>query len=141
MPALDTADLATLLDSVRTIAVVGASADPRTTSPGITGYLVRAGFEVYPVNPNHDAVQGRPCVASVEDIPYAVALDLVCIFRQPRFTAEMVRTVLQRIETTGEMPVVWTQIGVHSAEAERLAADAGLPYVRNRCIMVEHARG
>ncbi len=140
MPALDTANLATLLDSVRTIAVIGASSDPRTTSFGITGYLVRAGFEVYPVNPNHETVQGRPCVASVEDIPYTVSLDLVCIFRQPRFTAEMMRSVLRRIETTGEMPVVWTQIGVHSNEAEQLATAAGLPYVRNRCIMVEHAR-
>ncbi len=137
---LVTADLARLLDGVRTIAVIGCSDDPRTTSFGIAGYLVREGFEVIPVNPNHAEVHGRRCYASVDDVPYTTVIDLVCIFRQPRFTADMVRTVLRRIETTGETLVVWTQIGVHSAEAEALATDADLAYVRNRCIMVEHVR-
>lgn len=130
-----------LLKDVRTIAVVGCSDSPYTTSFGIAGYLIREGFEVIPVNPNHAEVHGRTCYPSVEDVPYATVLDLVCIFRRPAFTADMVRSVLRRVEVTGETPVVWTQIGVHSIEAERLATEAGLVYVRNRCIMVEHARG
>lgn len=133
-------DLRAMLRDVRTIAVVGCSDSPWATSHRIAGYLVQAGFEVLPVNPNHDTVLGRTCYGSVEDVPYSMELDLVCIFRQPRYTAEMVETVLRRIAVTGERPVVWTQIGVHSPEAERLAVEAGLPYVRNRCIMVEHAR-
>ena len=127
------------LPDVRTIAVVGCSDAPTTTSYRIARYLIDAGFDVLPVNPNHDRVLGRPCYPSVEAIPYETFLDLVCIFRQPRFTAAMVETVLARIAHTDERPVVWTQIGVHSAEAERLATEAGLVYVRNRCIMVEHA--
>lgn len=122
------------------MAVVGASSHPYTTSYGIMRYLIGAGFEVVPVNPNHDEVHGGVCYPSVEAVPYATALDVVCIFRQPRYTADMVRSVLRRIADTDERPAVWTQIGVHSAEAERLATEAGLVYVRNRCIMVEHAR-
>lgn len=141
MPDLITgADLLALLREARTIAVVGCSDHPYTTSFGIAGYLIRQGFEVIPVNPNHDAVHGRRCYPSVEDIPYTTSLDIACIFRRPAFTAEMVRSVVRRVAVTGETPTVWTQIGVHSAEAERLATEAGLTYVRNRCIMVEHAR-
>lgn len=136
-PALD---LRALLAATRTIAVVGCSDHPWTTSYRIAGYLIHAGFEVVPVNPNHREVLARVCYPSVEDVPYGTVLDLVCIFRQPRYTAEMVETVLRRVAVTGEQPVIWTQIGVHSQEAERLATAAGLPYVRNRCIMVEHAR-
>jgi uncharacterized protein len=139
-PAATAPDLRALLQDVRTIAVVGCSDSLWATSHRIAGYLVHAGFEVIPVNPNHATVLGRTCYASVEDVPYGTEIDLVCIFRQPRFAAEMVETVLRRIAVTGERPVVWTQIGVHSPEAEHLAVAAGLPYVRNRCIMVEHAR-
>jgi predicted CoA-binding protein len=52
----------------------------------------------------------------------------------------MVRDAIERVEATGERPVIWTQLGVSSPEARSLAAEAGLPYVRNRCIKVEHAR-
>ncbi len=93
-----------------------------------------------PVNPNHSTVLGRTCFPSVEAIPYTTQIDVVNIFRQPRFTAEMVQGVLRRIADTDERPVIWTQIGVHSPEAEHLSVAAGLPYVRNRCIMVEHVR-
>ena len=133
-------DLRALLRDVRTLAVVGCSGSPWATSHRIAGYLIHAGFEVIPVNPNHHEVLGRTCYPTVEDVPYGTQIDLVCIFRQPRYTAEMVETVLRRIAVTGERPVIWTQIGVHSQEAERLSVEAGLPYVRNRCIMVEHAR-
>lgn len=130
---------ADLLDGVQTIAVVGCSADPTATSHRIARYLIDAGFDVLPVNPNHETVLGRVCHPSVESIPYETTLDVVCIFRRPAHTAAMVETVLRRIAHTDERPVVWTQIGVHSSDAERLAEGAGLPYVRNRCIMVEHA--
>ncbi|RMH49217.1 MAG: CoA-binding protein, partial [Bacteroidetes bacterium] len=83
---------------------------------------------------------GVPCYPDVQHIPADVRLDIVNIFRRPSHTAAMVRDVLARLRTTGEHPVIWTQLGVSSPEAERLATDAGLPYVRNRCILVEHSR-
>ena len=55
-------------------------------------------------------------------------------------TAEMVADAVERAESTGTKPAIWTQLGVSSQDAQRLADEAGLPYVRNRCIMVEHAR-
>ena len=132
--------LQTILAEARTIAIVGCSDEPFRTSYRIAQYLKGEGFKVFPVNPNHETVLGQKCYASVEDIPLTEEVDVVCIFRRPQFTADMVRSAVRRAETTETKPVVWTQLGVSSGEAEKLAEEAGLPYVRNRCIMVEHAR-
>ena len=56
----------------------------------------------------------------------------------PEKTAER-RETYDRAERTGQRPLIWTQIGVHSPEAKQLADEAGLPYVANRCLMVDHA--
>jgi predicted CoA-binding protein len=69
-----------------------------------------------------------------------IQIDIVDIFRAPQHTADMVRTAVERNEKTGENPVIWTQLGVSSTEAEKLAAEANLPYVRNRCIKVAYDR-
>lgn len=132
------ADLKSILESAKTIAVVGCSAREVRTSHKIARYLQDAGYRMIPVNPNYEEVHGEQCYPDVQSVPEAI--DIVDIFRAPQYTAEMVRDVLERIEETGERPVIWTQIGVSSPEAEKLAHEAGLPYVKNRCLMVEHGR-
>ena len=54
-------------------------------------------------------------------------------------TYDVVRDAVDRAERTGNKPLIWTQIGVHSPEAATLAEAAGLPYVADRCLMVDHA--
>ena len=92
-----------------------------------------------PVNPAHDRILDRPCFATVEVIPAEVILDVVVIFRRPSGTLEMVESIIRRARSTGRTPVVWTQLGVSTEQARTAAADAGLSYVHNRCIMTEHA--
>jgi predicted CoA-binding protein len=127
-----------ILKSAQTITVVGCSPDPARTSYAISKYLIGVGYTVIPVNPNCADIHGLTCYPDVQSIPSDVQLDIVNIFRKPAHTAEMVRNVLERIKSTGEEPVVWTQVGVSSSEAQRLAEESGLTYIRNRCIMVEH---
>ncbi len=136
----DAATPADLLSRSKTIALVGYSADETRTSHRIAHYLADAGFDVIPVNPKYQEAMGRTCYAKVSQIPAEIQVDLVNIFRQPRFVEGVVQDIVARMEATGDRPVVWTQIGVHSQEAEALADEAGLPYVRNRCTMVEHVR-
>jgi predicted CoA-binding protein len=138
MPA--TLSPADLLSRSKTIALVGYSTDPTRTSHRIAHYLADAGFTVIPVNPKYQEAMGQTCYAKVSDIPADVQVDLVDIFRQPRFVAGVVEDIVARMEATGDRPVVWTQIGVHAQDAEEIAQAAGLPYVRNRCTMVEHVR-
>ena len=132
-------DLAALLREARTIAVVGCSPRASQTSHRIARYLLDAGFTVVPINPHHAELLGTRCYASLLDVPEAVAVDVVNVFRRPEHTAGVVQDAADRAERTGQRPTIWTQLGVSSPEAETLAGEHGLPYVANRCIMVEHA--
>lgn len=140
MPDVDAPDLTSVLESAETIAVVGCSATPTRTSHKIARYMQNRGYRIVPVNPSYDTVLGERCYPDLPSVPADVAIDIVNIFRAPQHTADMVQTALTRIEDTNERPVIWTQLGVSSPEAEELAAEAGLPYVRNRCIKVAYDR-
>ena len=131
--------VADVLRSARTIAVVGCSPRAFQTSHRIARYIQDAGFEMVPVNPNHDEILGATAYPDLVSIPDGVEVDVIDVFRRPEFVADVVRDAADRAERTGRRPVVWTQIGVHSPEAQALADKAGLPYVRNRCLMVDHA--
>ncbi len=128
------------LEQAKTIAVAGCS--PRESRPSyrIARYLQRAGYRVIPVNPNAREILGEDCYPSVSRIPADIQIDIVDIFRRSRYTAEVVTDTLERAKATGQWPAIWTQLAVSSPQAERLASENGLPYIRERCIRVEHAR-
>jgi len=140
MPDVQTPDLQSVLESAATIAVVGCSAKATRTSHKIARYMQDRGYRIVPVNPNYDEVLGETCYPDLPSVPADIEIDIVDIFRRPEHTADMVRSAIERVEQTGERPVVWTQLGVSSSEAEKLAAEAGLPYVRNRCVKIEYDR-
>ena len=133
-------DLRTILEGAETIAVVGCSKRSGRTSHKIARYLQEHGYRVVPVNPNYDEVLGETCYPDLQHVPADVQVDVVNIFRRREHTADMVRDALERAAQTDTRPAVWTQLGVSSEEAQSLAEDGGLPYVNNRCIMVEHGR-
>jgi uncharacterized protein len=128
------------LREARTIAVVGCSPDAPRTSHRIAAYLQQAGYRMIPVNPHADEILGEICYPTVSAIPPEITVDIVNVFRRSRYTAGTVEDTLRRVARTGQRPAIWTQIGVSSPQAEHLALEAGLPYVRDRCIMVEHGR-
>src|SRR5579872_1950132 len=125
--------IAQLLESARTIAVVGLSSSAMRPSHGMAEYLQRAGYKIIPVNPNETEVLGERAVARLEDIREKV--DIVDIFRRSEFVPEVVESAI----AIGAK-AVWMQEGViHEAAAERARA-AGLMVVMDRCILKEHAR-
>ena len=140
MPHAQTPDLHTVLESAQVIAVVGCSGTPSRTSHKIARYMKNRGYRIVPVNPNYDEILGETCYPDLPSIPEDLTIDVVDIFRRPQHTADMVRTAIERTKQTGQRPVIWTQLGVSSSEAEELAAEANLPYVRNRCIKVAYDR-
>jgi predicted CoA-binding protein len=115
----------------RRIVVVGMSDDPDRPSHGIGGYLAAHGYEVIPVNPNHDRVLGQTCYARLSDVPGEI--DLVNVFRRPQFCAEVTREAIE-----AGAKGVWLQAGIRNEEARKLAEEAGVDFVQDRCIMVEH---
>lgn len=133
-------DTREILKNARTIAVVGLSRRATRTSHKIARYLKHAGYIIVPVNPNADRLMGETSYPDLNAIPEDVAIDVVDIFRQPQFTADVVRDAVSRRDRTGNEPVIWTQVGVSSDEAEQLALSEGFTYVKDRCAKVEHGR-
>jgi uncharacterized protein len=122
-----------LLQSSRTIAVVGLSSNRMRPSYGVAEYLQRAGYRIIPVNPNEKEILGESAVARLEDIREKV--DIVDIFRRSEFVPEIVESAI----AIGAK-AVWMQEGViHEGAAER-ARQAGLFVVMDHCILKEHAR-
>ncbi|MGB3543476.1 CoA-binding protein [Rubrivirga sp.] len=127
-----------VLEDATTIAVVGCSPRAFQTSHRIARYIQQVGLTMIPVNPHHDEILGVTAYPDLVSIPGDIEVDVVDVFRRPEFVADVVRDAADRAERTGRAPVIWTQIGVHSEEAQQLALEAGLPYVANRCLMVDH---
>ena len=135
---MQTPDLRDALQTARTVAVVGCSPRGFQTSHNIARYLQGAGYRVVPVNPHHEEILGERAYPDLVSIPDEVEVDIVNVFRRSEHTAGVVRDAAARAQRTGRAPLVWTQLGVHSAEAQAEAEAAGLPYVAERCIMVDH---
>ncbi|MEV4847171.1 CoA-binding protein [Micromonospora matsumotoense] len=114
------------------IAVVGASRDPGKAAHRVPAQMQRYGWRIIPVNPTVDELFGERAYASLADIPHPV--DLVDVFRPARDAVEVVR----QAAAIGA-PAVWLQLGIVSAEARRIAGDAGMEYVEDRCLIVERA--
>jgi predicted CoA-binding protein len=129
----DISTLRRILKSARTIAVVGLSADWNRPSNFAAKYMQQHGYRVIPVNPRYQSVLGEKCYATLEDIPDPV--DIVDVFRR----TEDVLPIAKAAVAIGAK-CLWQQIGVMNHEADRLARDAGLDAVMNRCVKIEHAR-
>ena len=123
----DDDSLRALLESARTIAMVGASSNPDRPAHGIMKILLAAGFDVIPVNPGESDVLGRRAYPSLADVP--VPVDIVDVFRRPDAAPEIAREAA----AIGSR-ALWLQTGVVSPEAARIAADAGLIVVMDLCI-------
>lgn len=134
------ANYADIIKEAENIAIIGCSANRYRTSYHIASYLRDNGYRIIPVNPNYDEVLGLPCYDTMNDIPEKYSVDIVDIFRDSQYTAEMVQQVIDWSKNNGQKPVIWTQLDVSSEEAEELAKEAGFRYVKNECLMVQHEK-
>ena len=123
-----------ILAEANVIAVVGASRDPAKPSHTVPLQMLRHGWRIIPVNPFVDEVFGVPTVPTLADI--GEPIDLVDVFRPAHDAVEVVRQAVAI-----QAPAVWLQSGIVSAEARRIAEEAGIDYVEDRCLAVERAVG
>ena len=124
--------LAGILSSVKTIAMVGASADPTKFSYGVLRVLSEQGFDMIPVNPQEagNEIRGLYCYPSLAAIKRPV--DMVQIFRNSEAALEVTEDAMDI-----DAKVVWMQLGVRNDKAASLAEAAGLKVVMNRCPKIE----
>jgi predicted CoA-binding protein len=122
-----------ILEELSTFAVVGLSADPTKAAHSVPAAMQAYGWRIIPVNPHADMLLGEQVYRRLAEIPEPV--DVVNVFRPSAEAAEITR---QAVEIGAK--AVWLQLGIVSAEARHIAAEAGLMYVEDRCTAVERAR-
>ena len=126
-----------ILNTVKTVAMVGFSPKENRPSYFVLKYLLERGYRVLPVNPGQAGKEalGQKIYASLSDIPEPI--DMVDIFRG----SEHVLPIVQEALALQPKPaVIWMQLTVHNDEAAKLAEDAGIKVVMNRCPKIEYGR-
>jgi len=122
-----------ILHTSKTIAIVGLSNNPLRASYFVGYYLKRHGYRVIPVNPRETEILGETSYPSLHDVPEPV--DVVNVFRAPDALPGIARDAAAIGAKT-----LWCQFGVINLEGARIAEDAGLTVVMDRCLKIEHAR-
>jgi len=133
LPTIEADHITELLQSAKTIAVVGLTDVPMRPSYGVSSYMQSQGYRIIPVNPNIAEWMGEKAYASLLEVPEEV--DIVNVFRRHDALLEVVEQAIQI-----KAPAVWMQEGVvHEAAAER-ARRAGIFVVMDKCILKEHIK-
>jgi uncharacterized protein len=126
-----------ILNTVKTIAMVGVSANTSRPSYFAFKYLLERGYRMIPVNPGlaGGELLGQKVYARLADIPEPI--DMVDIFRASQYAPAIVKEALA---LSPRPQVIWMQLGIRNDEAARLAEDNGLKVVMNRCPKIEYGR-
>jgi len=133
---LDDALIAAVLRSARRIAVIGASSNPSRPSFGVFRYLVGQGYDCVPINPNEREVLGVPAFATLaEAVEETGPFDIVDVFRRSELCVPHAHEAV-----AAGAACLWLQLGVVNWEAAKIADEAGLGVVMDRCTAIEHRR-
>jgi uncharacterized protein len=133
LPTTEADYITRLLQSAKTIAVVGLTDTPTRPSYGVSAYMQSQGYRIIPVNPNITQWEGEKAYALLLDVPEKI--DIVDVFRRPDAVPEVVEQAIQI-----KAPVIWMQEGVVHHEAAQKARRAGIFVVMDRCILKEHIK-
>ena len=109
------------------------SKNPDKAAHYVPKYLHENGYDITPVNPNADVILKKQCYDEITDVPTDV--DIVDVFRPSDQVMPIIKEAIKK-----KPKVIWLQEGIHNEEAEKLARDAGIDVVYNRCMLAEHRR-
>ena len=136
VPVLDDDGIREVLGGHPRIALIGASPDPSRPSNGVLRHLVAAGYDVVPINPKEPEIAGRVAYPTLATAVEATGpFDIVDVFRRPEQCPEHAREAVAVGATC-----LWLQLGIASREAGRIAHEAGLSVVMDRCTSIEIRR-
>jgi predicted CoA-binding protein len=127
--------MARLLESAKTIAVVGIKDHPSEDAFRVPEYMQQAGYRILPVNPKHSSVLNEPCRANLSEVDEDI--DIVNLFRASEHIAAHVDEILALDPAPN---AVWMQLGIHHGPSAQRLRQAGIEVIQDRCIMVDHRR-
>ena len=133
MPNPNDDELKTIYGDIKTIAVVGASNDPKKPAHNIPAYLQTQGYKIIPVNPRGGEMFGEKVRMSLAEIEEPI--DVVDVFRPSDETPPIAREAVD-----AGAKILWLQAGIQSDEAARIATEGGLTIIQNLCMGATHKR-
>ncbi len=134
----DVAQINHLLNTSKTIALVGLSSDRQKASYFVAGYLKDEGYRIVPVNPKADMILGEKAYPDIASIPFPV--DIIDIFRPPQEVDEIVNQAVERKQKGIDSPAIWMQLRIVNLPAAERAMAAGLTVIIDKCVKMEHGR-
>ena len=126
-------ELRALLRKARTIAVVGLSPKPIRPSHSVARYLQKAGYRVVPVNPGHREILGEQAYPTLAAAAQDHPIDVVNVFRRSELAGAVVDEAIPL-----HPQLIWLQLGIVDSAAAARAGAAGIPFVMDLCLAIEH---
>ena len=124
-----------ILNHCRTVAVVGLSPKTHRASYEVASYMQSQGWRIIPINPNASEILGEKAYPTLAEAAKVERIELVNVFRN----SDDVPPVVMDAIAIGA-PAVWLQLGIAHEGAAAKAREAGMRFVQNRCLLVEHRR-
>ena len=129
----DDAIIKDILDSTKTIAILGLSPKPERDSNMVARYLQQHGYRIIPVRPGQKEILGEKAYRSLADIETQV--DMINVFRNPKYVMSHAYEAIAH-----KAKVFWMQLDIKDQKAAELLTTEGIDVVMDKCIKVEHAR-
>ena len=120
--------LRSILNDVKTIALIGASSNSSRDSYKVMKFLIDRGYKVFPVNPNeaNNIILEQKCYSNLKSIKEKI--DMVDIFRAKEFIFDITREAIEL-----KVKIIWTQENLIDEKAAKLGTDAGLTVIMDEC--------
>jgi predicted CoA-binding protein len=122
----------TIFESYRTIAVCGMSSNPNKPAHYVPLFLVAKGFNIIPINPNAHQIIGRRNYPHVREVRGRI--DILEVFRPSEQVPAVMKEAVARRKEGGDISVVWLQEGIQYPDAQRIAEEAGIVFIQDRCM-------
>jgi predicted CoA-binding protein len=125
-------------ETYRTIGVYGMSKNPEKPAHYVPAFLLSKGYIIIPVNPYADQIIGRRCYPHLRDVQEDI--DILQVFRPSERVPAVMREAVARKKEREDISVVWLQEGIQHTEAQRIAGEAGIVCIQDRCMQKEFKR-
>jgi len=135
---MDNAEIRSILDDASSVAVIGVSSNPERASHQVAAYLIeQTHLDVYLVNPTvSDVILGQRVYKSLADLP--IVPDIIDVFRKADDMPTVFETEFPAIADSAAGKTWWMQLGIVNDDVAKLAIDAGMKVVMDRCIKVDY---
>jgi predicted CoA-binding protein len=135
---MNNTEIKSILEEASSVAVIGVSSNPERASHQVAAYLIeQTHLDVYLINPTVTGeMLGQPVYKSVADLP--VVPDIIDVFRKAEDMPAVFETEFPAIAESAAGKTWWMQQGIVNEEVAKLAADAGMKVVMDRCIKVDY---